>query len=600
MTTKDVKFVMSAEDRASRIIRGVRGELASVQGTVAGVSGALGALGPAFAGALSVGGLTAWVRATVDGLDALNDLKDATGSSIENLSALEDVAARGGTSFESMSTAVLKFNKALNEAKPGSDTERILKTIGLDAEALKQIDPAEALRQVAVALNGYADDGKKARVMQEFLGKSTKDVAKFMHDLGEQSKLVATVTTEQAAEAKKFNDQLDALGKNSTDLARRLTRDLVPALSSIVEGYKKGGVKSALDALGEQIGLGAEFHERRAMLQLKGTIAGLEKQRDNLQKSLDINPKDGDALLPGLDAINTALARRNLEIEGLRTKYLRLTDGAAGGGRGFVNLPFTTDKPSLDKLPDKGATKDRTAENARIAAAMVAGEEQAAQDAAEAWQAWEKIQLADHKSTTEAWALQWKQVFDEIDADQERAIEEGKAFLDTKVGDVSDFAKEYRATVQGALGSSVKDVLSGDFGSIEKRWKDLLLNMAADALAANLAAKIFGTPAGNGSAATEGWLSLVLKASGSNVSSFAVGTDYVPRDMLALIHQGERIVPAAENSSSWSGGGIQLSPHITVNIDSRSDQGQTAAIVHHAIEQSNRALLEHLKAAGKI
>ena len=82
----------------------------------AGVGGALGA-------AFSVQGLTQLFRATIDGVDALNDLADATGSSIENLSGLEDVALRSGNSIESASNAVVKLNKALGEAKPGSDLE---------------------------------------------------------------------------------------------------------------------------------------------------------------------------------------------------------------------------------------------------------------------------------------------------------------------------------------------------------------------------------------------------------------------------------------------------------------------------------------------
>lgn len=45
------------------------------------------------------------------------------------------------------------------------------------------------------------------------------------------------------------------------------------------------------------------------------------------------------------------------------------------------------------------------------------------------------------------------------------------------------------------------------------------------------------------------------------VPSFAVGTDYVPHDMIAQIHKGERIVPAAENNGYDSVG------NVTVNVD---------------------------------
>jgi len=50
---------------------------------------------------------------------------------------------------------------------------------------------------------------------------------------------------------------------------------------------------------------------------------------------------------------------------------------------------------------------------------------------------------------------------------------------------------------------------------------------------------------------TSEYLGAYLKAGGvsiSTASSFAVGTNYVPQDMIAQIHQGERIIPAADNA----------------------------------------------------
>jgi hypothetical protein len=56
------------------------------------------------------------------------------------------------------------------------------------------------------------------------------------------------------------------------------------------------------------------------------------------------------------------------------------------------------------------------------------------------------------------------------------------------------------------------------------------------------------------------------------VPSFAVGTPFVPYDMLAMVHKGERITPAAENARSI---GSPINVSVTVIAkDLRSFQGR--------------------------
>lgn len=56
-----------------------------------------------------------------------------------------------------------------------------------------------------------------------------------------------------------------------------------------------------------------------------------------------------------------------------------------------------------------------------------------------------------------------------------------------------------------------------------------------------------------------------------DVSSFAVGTDYVPQDMLAMIHKGEKITPAAFNSTNGDGAGHTVNVTVNHNGDSSGD-----------------------------
>ncbi len=288
------------EQDLGRASRTVEREAKKMDAAFAAASGTLKGLVGSLAAGVSVGFLTQLARSTIDGVDKLNDLADATGASIENISALEDVALRTGASIDTVATALIKFNKELSDPKADSEAALILEKLGLSAKELRRLDPAEALLKTAQALAQFADDGEKARIVQALFGKSTLEVGKFLKDLSEQTALLPTVTTEAAKEANKFKNELSSLEKNALDLSRSLAGPTVTALNDLIAKFREGQKE------------GKGFFEVMS-----------DRYWSNIKKFYGITAPQQPYNF----------------------------DGAAGAGRGFVNPPLA--RPSIGGIPEK-------------------------------------------------------------------------------------------------------------------------------------------------------------------------------------------------------------------------------------------------------
>lgn len=73
----------------------------------------------------------------------------------------------------------------------------------------------------------------------------------------------------------------------------------------------------------------------------------------------------------------------------------------------------------------------------------------------------------------------------------------------------------------------------------------------------------------------------------SGMPSFDVGTPYVPRDMIAKIHQGERIIPAAQNKGDFGAVTVSIGD-INVNLPAGTPQAnarETARAIYAELQQ---------------
>lgn len=546
-------------DKAGRL---AEKQAAQIESRYARIADAGRAVGAALAGAISVAGLAAFFKTTVDGLDALNDVKDATGATIENISALEDIAARTGARFEDVASALLRFNKVLSDATPGSETARTLESIGLSAEALAKLDPAEGLRQLAVALEGYADSGAKARIVQELFGKSSQQAAAFLKDLAEQGQLNATVTAQQVEEAEKFNRQLFEFKKTATDAARAIVGELLPVINGLFSAAKQDGGFAKLFGLD---GLSAKVDQVSAAYQL----LALARERITPLSILEKDPNNQRALdeLARIDARAKRLAET---FKAARTEMLGIGTSAAGAGRGFINPPLIRpDAPDPLGRVKTGGTKAGGAKPESLFVGPLLDPVRV--EALRAIEQTDTVRIERLRETltdlltlsnndkSPAVALAIQELIDKINAldpaskalaersarikaalaatpsgkkqDARARVDELQAELNKTqdpvrlnqinealdaiylsidalptvaepvFAELDEFTKNFAASVQSTFGDTIFSALTGNFDNIGKAWASMLLRMASDALAADLTKALFpGVKSAGGSA----------------------------------------------------------------------------------------------------
>ena len=476
-----IKIGLQGAEAVQGGLQRVVGSMGQLGGQVDTVRNALTTLAPTLAGALSVGGIAAFVRGTVNAIDAMNDLADATGASIEEISKLDQVARRNGATLDQVGGMLVKFNAQLKEADGKNGASIALEAIGLSAAKLRQLDPAEALRQTAVALAGFADDGNKARAVQELFGKSIREAAPFLKDLAEAGELNASVTTAQAVEAEKFNKQMAQLSTNITDAARALVSDFLPALndsiSMMLRFSKNGGVLSGFFTL-----LMSQFKDARVQATLEeiGRLEGRLSNpnvtgfnRSSLQKELQdaldkLRELQGESL-KARTALDAALGRPN-----------------AGAGRGDdVNPPFAVPAPSVIDIAGEQA-KRKAAEEAAAAQLKQQDAYDKLRVSIEERISAGQLELEQGTALTEAQRLKIK-----IDADLAAGLikltDPQKAVLNGKLSDLAASERQLIADKEAAKGAKALADARVEARRAEEKAIDDFEKEQRDAAAAALA-----------------------------------------------------------------------------------------------------------------
>ena len=161
-------------------------------------------------------------------------------------------------------------------------------------------------------------------------------------------------------------------------------------------------------------------------------------------------------------------------------------------------------------------------------------------------------------------------------------MQELEAKTEETADTLTEFARSAAQNMQTAFADFLFDPFSDGTDSMLKKFGETVKRMIAEAASAEIMKRLFGDfgSKGGGGGQIGGWVGSLL----SSLPSFDVGTPYVPRDMVAKVHQGERIVPAAQNRA---GGGQSIS--VVINMaggSSGSDLRQSAGDIARRIGQT--------------
>jgi len=220
----------------SRLVRGLRQaqqKLAAFGTAVRGIGTQLAALG---VGIIAPLGFAA--QSFADTGSALADMSARTGVSVETLSELGYAAQQSGSSLEDVEKSVRTMQRTISAAVGGSQqASEALGRLGLSAEVLAGMNPAQQFEAIAIALQGIPDPTTRAASAMAVLGKSGTSLLPMIADLGalrgEARRLGVVMTGGQAQAADALGDAFDRVRATLGAVTTAVGTALAPVLSTL-------------------------------------------------------------------------------------------------------------------------------------------------------------------------------------------------------------------------------------------------------------------------------------------------------------------------------------------------------------------------------
>lgn len=562
----------------------------------------------------AVDAIADFATSAIDAAAHLNDLATETNLSVEKLSGLGYAASQSGSSLDEMAANLQKLAVKAADAAAGNDAAKAsFDTLGVSVTkadgTLKSID--EIFLDVADGFAKHANGVAEAALAQDLFSKSG---AKFLGLLNQGREGIETLTDkarklglimsgETAAAADEFNNNMSTLSQTiranlSAALLKalpqivNLTNAIIGLLatengvtswaSSVANGFtrilKLGyQVSMTFSDLGRGIGAFAAYVDKVFTLDFAGARAIQEQLNADLAASGEayikfINALEGNGAKPLAALAATAQTLETVLVTAKRIGELQ-------------EVKITLKKIDLDpvdELYEKLNEKTKTQSERQI-------------EAYNADLTALKVLLAAKVISVEKYNERLAEIQETFLPEFEVTLKKVEEVAEKAVVELSEFQKEAARNTQDIIADTLTGIATGadiSAKSILKSFGEMIIKLTAQAVAADLAGKLFGE-AGGGAKGTSGWIGIAMAAitgGGSRDSGGRgmPGTEY----LIGTGAQPERFVPDRPGTFIPAGaGGTQVTNHFTVQTEqpvTRRTQMQIAAAASRGVSRANQ------------
>lgn len=609
LVTKTSQFE-SGLKRANNALLQSKGVMTSALGSIDVSFKKLGATVGSF---LAVNKLIGDFKKVVNYLDDVGDAAQRIGISTEAFSKLRYAAQQTETPLAALEKNLRRLQINLVAAGGGENNKvaESLRFIGLEAKELQRIGIDDALAKIADGLNNIADPAIKASVANDIFGKGVGQIADLLNKGGnairqygkEAEEAGIVISKEMADRAEEFKEAVKQIEAKYQGLIIELTK----------EGALDAGIET-LEAFGRGLSnLVSNIQELRKWWKLwtgdidRNNIDDLnlliEKQQKRTQEAL-ANDNSFGARVDRAVTGKTSFDIQAAELEGL----FKEKDALLAKGRVQQEVDKKREEASQIHIEQEKQKNRLAYESQQIATTQSDTYDKIIINLRkEAEQLGLQIELYGQKAGLQEKNRKELEINNQLqeagirlNAEQQKQIkgyldkiETQTDALDTLNQKTEEATEKERMRAQAlnelgfAFQSNFEDaILAGKKLSdvLDSLLQDILKLMVRTQITQPIASFVSGGAGGAGG----GIFSFVRSLFG-----FAGGIDNVPYDMVARIHQGERVLTAEENrafSSGMGGGGggvnVNITNNSTAQVAASSSNGANGTELNILIDQA--------------